>query len=116
MGYENPTIPMAVVHTYNAQEPNCYKNADALYGYMKENILLTTKVIEELNLCCDYYDVVYCRKLNAVIFKKHLFHSIDELWDVFLEDFRKLKISDDEIYRIFEEESNSYYHSEFNKF
>lgn len=115
MGYEDPTTPMAVVHTYSIQEQNYYKNADALYRYMEENILLIAKVIEELNLCCDYYNVEYCKKLNAVLFREHVFHDIDELKQVFLEDFRKLDIPDDEIFRIFEEESNSYYQSEFNK-
>ena len=115
MGCEDPTTPMDVVHTYSTQKPNYYKNADALYRYMEENIQLTAKVIEELNLCCDYYDVEYCKKLNAVLFREHVFHDIDELKEVFLEDFRKLDIPDDEICRIFEEESNSSYQSEFNK-
>ncbi len=112
MGYEDPTTPMAVVHIYSTQAPNYHKNADALYRYMEENILLTAKVIEELNLCCDYYDVEYCKKLNAVLFKEHVFHDIDELKQVFLQDFRKLDIPDDEIFRIFEEES---YHNNMTK-
>lgn len=115
MGYEDPTTPMTVVHICSTQDPNYYKDADALYRYMEENILLTAKVIEELNLCCDYYDVEYCKKMNAVLFREHVFHNIDELKEDFFEDFRKLDIPDDEICRIFEEESNSYYQSEFNK-
>ena len=115
MGYEDPTTPMAAVQSYSTIEPNCYKDTDALYRYMEENILLTAKVIEELRLCCDYYDVEYSKKQNAVAFRDHVFHDIDELWEVFLEDFRKLDIPDDEICRIFEEESNSYYQSEFNE-
>ena len=115
MGYEDPTTPIAVVHTCSTKDPYYYKDADVLYRYMEENILLTAKVIEELNLCCDYYDVEYSKKLNAVLFRVHVFHDIDELRQVFLEDFRKLEISDDEIFRIFEEESNSYYQSEFSK-
>lgn len=115
MGYKDPAAPMAVVHTYSTQEPNCYKDADALYRYMEENILLTAKVIEELNLCCDYYDVEYCKKRNAVLFRGRIIHNIDELREIFFVDFRKLNIPDDEIFRIFEEESNSYYQSEFSK-
>ena len=115
MGYEDPTTPMAVVHSYSAQEPDYYKDADALVRYMEENILLTTKVIEELNLCCDYYDVEYCKKRNAVLFREHVFRDLDELKEFFLEDFRKLDIPDDEIGRIFEEESHSYYQTEFIK-
>ena len=116
MGFEDPTTPMDVVYADITKEPRyCYKDADALYRYMEENILLTAKVIEELKLCCDYYDVGYSKKQNAVVFRDHIFHDIDELWEVFLEDFRKLDIPDDEIRRIFEEESNSYYPSEFNE-
>lgn len=116
MGFEDPTTPMAVVHADSTKEP-CYKykDVDALYRYMEENIPLTTKVIEELKLCCDYYDVKYSKKENAVVFRNHVFHDMDELWEVFLEDFRKLNIPDDEIRRIFEEESHSYYQSDFNK-
>ena len=115
MGYKAPTTPMAMVHTYSTQKPNCYKDADTLYRYMEENILLITTIIEELNLCCDYYDVEYCKERNAVLFREHIFHNINELREVFLEDFRKLDISDDEIFRIFEEESDHFYQSEFNK-
>lgn len=106
---------MAVVHTCSTREPGCYKDADALYRYMEENIQLTAKIIEELNLCCDYYEVAYCKEQNAVLFREHIFHDMDELWKVFLEDFRKLDIPDEEIFRIFEEESGSYYQSEFGK-
>ena len=115
MGYEDPATPMAVVHTCSTKELDCYKDADALYRYMEENILLTVKVIEELKLCCDYYDVGYNKNQNAVVFRDYVFHNIDELWEVFLEDFRKLGIPDDEIRRIFEEESNSYYQRDFNQ-
>lgn len=115
MGYEDPKAPMAVVHAYSTQEPGYFKDADALYRYMEENILLTSKVIEELNLCCDYYDVEYCKKRNVVLFREYIFHDINELSEVFLEDFRKLDIPDDEIFRIFEEESDSSYQNEFNK-
>ena len=65
--------------------------------------------------CCDYYEVAYCKEQNAVLFREHIFHDMDELWKVFLEDFRKLDIPDEEIFRIFEEESGSYYQSEFGK-
>ncbi|MCI8802875.1 MAG: hypothetical protein HFG01_05980 [Oscillibacter sp.] len=115
MGYQDPRAPMAVVHTWSAQKPNCYKDADALYRYMEENILLAAKVIEELDLCCEYYGVEYCKKLNAVLFGEQIFHDIDELREIFLEDFRKLNLPDDEIFRIFEEESDGYYLSEFSK-
>ncbi|MCH5270310.1 MAG: hypothetical protein J1E83_06125 [Lachnospiraceae bacterium] len=115
MGYDDPTTPMTVVHTYSTKVPDCYKDAGALYRYMEENILLTAKVIEELKICCNYYDVRYSKKQNAVVFRDYVFHDIDELWEVFLEDFRKLDIPDDEIRRIFEEESNSYYQKDFNK-
>ena len=115
MGFEDPTTPMAVVHVDSTREPGCYKDVDALYRYMEENILLTAKVIEELKLCCDYYDVKYSKKQNAVVFRDHVFHDMDELWEVFLEDFRKLNIPDDEIRRIFEEESHRHYQSDFNK-
>ena len=30
MGYEDPTTPMAVVHTYSTKETDCYKDSDAL--------------------------------------------------------------------------------------
>lgn len=115
MGYEDPAALMSVIHTLIIQDPNCYKDADSLYKYMEDNILLITKIVEELNLCCDYYDVEYCKKQNAVLFREHIFHDMDELKEVFLEDFRKLEISDDEICRIFEEESDSSYQKEFNK-
>lgn len=115
MGYEDPTTQMAVVHTCSTREPGCYEDADALYRYMEENIPLTAKIIEELNLCCDYYEVAYCKEQNAVLFKEHIFYDMDELWEVFLEDFRKLDIPDEEIFRVFEEESGSYYQSEFDK-
>lgn len=118
MGFEDPTTPMAVVHTIISTKElgcYCYKDADALYRYMEENILLTAKVIEELRLCCDYYDVEYNKKENAVVFRDYVFHDLDELWEVFFEDFRKLNIPDDEIRRIFEEESHSYYQRDFNK-
>lgn len=115
-GFEDPTTPMAVVHTDSTKEPRyCYKDADALYRYMEENIRLIAKVVEEFKLCCDYYDVGYSKKQNAVVFRGHVFHNIDELWKVFLEDFRKLNIPDDEIRRIFEEESHSFYQRDFNK-
>ncbi len=100
---------------YIPQDPDYCKDADALYRYMEQNNLLITKVIEELHLCCDYYDVEYCKERNAVLFREHIFHNINELREVFLEDFRKLDISDDEIFRIFEEESDHFYQSEFNK-
>lgn len=77
--------------------------------------LLTSKIIEELRLCCDYYSVEYCEKRNVVLFGEHIFHDIDELWEVFLEDFRKLDIPEDEIRRIFEEESDNLYQREFDK-
>ena len=115
MGYADSRTPMAVVHTWSTQEPDYCKDADALYRYMEQNILLITKIIEELRLCCDYYDVGYCKERNAVLFRDYSFHNIDELREVFLEDFRKLNIPDDEILRIFEEESDHSYQSEFNK-
>lgn len=115
MGYKDPTTPMDMVHTFRNQEPNYYMNADALYRYMEENIPLIAKVIEELQLCCDYYDVEYSKKHNAILFRNHIIYNIEEFREVFLEDFRKLDISDDEILRIFEEESVSYYQSEFDK-
>lgn len=115
MGYKDPTTPMDMVHTFRNQESNCYMDEDALYKYMEQNVLLVAKVIEELERCCDYYDVEYCEKRNAVLFRDHIIYNIGELKEVFLEDFRKLDISDDEILRIFEEESVSYYQSEFDK-
>lgn len=105
---------MAVAHTCRARDPNCYKEPDALYRYMEENLLLTAAVIEERKLCCDYYEVEYCRERNAILFREHIFHNMDELREVFLEDFRKPDIPDDEIFRVFEEESDGY-QSEFNK-
>ena len=115
MGYTDPTTPMAVVHTCRTQAPNCFQDADALYRYMEENIPLTAKVIEELDLCCDYYDAAYCRKQNAVLFRARILHDMDELREIFLDDFRKLNLPDDEILRIFAEESGRYYLSEFGK-
>ena len=100
MGYEDPETPMDVI----SQEPHCYKNAEALSKYMEENIPLTAMVIEELRLCCDYYDVKYSEKQNAILFRDHVFQDLDELWELFLEDFKKLDIPEDEIRRIFEEE------------
>lgn len=100
MGYEDPETPMDVID----QEPHCYKNAGALSKYMEENIPMTAKVIEELRLCCDYYDVEYSEKQNAFLFRDNVFQDMDELWEFFLEDFRKLDITEDEIRRIFEEE------------
>ena len=82
---------------------------------MEENIPLTAKVIEELDLCCDYYDAAYCRKQNAVLFRARILHDMDELREIFLDDFRKLNLPDDEILRIFAEESGRYYLSEFGK-
>ena len=115
MGYADSRTPMAVVHTCITQDPDYCKDADALYRYMEQNILLITTIIEELNLCCDYYDVEYCKKRNAVLFRERVLTTIDELREIFLEDFRKLDIPDDEIFRIFEEESDHFYQSEFNK-
>ena len=115
MGYEDPTAPMAVVHTCSTREPDCYMDANALYKYMEERISLTEKIIEELRLCCDYYDVGYSKKQNAVLLRDHVFRNLDELWEFFLADFRNLNIPDDEIRRIFEEESNSSFLSEFNR-
>lgn len=64
---------------------------------------------------CSFIDVEYCEKRNAVLFREYSFYNIDELREVFLKDFRKLNIPDDEILRIFEEESDHSYQSEFNK-
>lgn len=115
MGYEDPTTPMAIVHTYRTKEPNCFNDPDMLYRFMEDNITLTAKIIDELKLCVDYYGVGYSKEQNAVVFRDKVFHTIEELWTYFLSDFSKLDIPLDEIKRIFEEESYSDYQNEFDK-
>lgn len=109
MGYEDAAAPMAVIHTHRTKDPDCFADADALYRFMEQNTALIGKIIEELRLCNNYDDLRYDRERNAVVSRAHVFHDIEELWDVFLTDFRKLQIPDDEIRRIFEEESHAFF-------
>jgi hypothetical protein len=44
-----------------------------------------------------------------------VFNDMKELWLVFFEDFKRLEIPEDEIKRIFEEESHASYKKEFDK-
>ena len=82
---------------------------------MEDNISMIAKIIEELKLCCEYYEAEYNEKKNAVIYKNYVFNDMKELWLVFLEDFKRLEIPEDEIKRIFEEESHASYKKEFDK-
>lgn len=112
MGYENPETPLVFVNFYKnhpvRNENASFKHPNELCEFMKENTALVSKIVEELQLCCDYYDVDYNTEKNAVVFREQVFHNIEELWRYFLVDFQKLDISDDEIRRIFEEESKEY--------
>ena len=109
MGYETPADYIDYCKSHSGRNENIkLKQSDELCDFMKENIALISKIIEELQLCCEYYDVDYSAEKNAVIFRNRVFHNIEELWQCFLEDFQKLEIPDDEISRIFEEESKEY--------
>ena len=115
MGYEDPIIASHIVNMRRNEEINSFDNGYELQKYMEDNISVIAKIIEELKLCCEYYDVEYNEKQNAVVYKNYVFNAIKGLWLVFLEDFKRLEISEDEIKRIFEEESHSSYKKEFDK-
>ncbi len=112
MGYENPETVLDFVYYckehHVRNENDKFKHPNELCKFMKENSMLILKVVDELQLCCAYYDVEYSAEKNAVIFRNQVFHNIEELWQCFLADFQKLDIPDDEISRIFEEESKEY--------
>lgn len=91
---------------------NNFKHPLMLCNYMKENADMISVIIDELMLCCDFYDTVYDAEKNAVTHDNQIFYHSSDFKNCFFAYFRNYNIPEEEINRIFTEEN---YEDDFKK-
>lgn len=76
-----------------------------LCSYMEQNSEMISAVINELEFCCNFYDISYSAAANAVICNDINFRSLDDFKGYFVSCCREHNIDENEIPRIFVEEN-----------
>ena len=101
MGVERTDEVLSFIREYAEK----FKDSEKLCEFVEDNEAMVSVIVDELMLCCDFYDTEYDSGKNAVTLEDTVFYNISDFEKYFTECFRKRNIPEEEIKRIFVEEN-----------